>query len=260
MAFNDNFNRADSSIAGNNWTESVDARWSILNNKLRATGGGNENTNQIWRPASENFANGNIEVEFTRSAMDAAPQVHARKQAGAVTYYQLFVFSDWLLLSKVINNGARVDLFVKTGLTALAAVGNTFKLTLTLNGSTLTGRVEGVTNPGLIWEQSATDSSITGAGQCGLSIGSAGTVNYDNFCSFQLIDATKSVTDNGTGADSISATDTSNTKNPIDGGTAAEGIGVLAAARRRTQARGRILSPSRYLSICATVALGQIHR
>ena len=78
MAFTDDFNRADSATVGNGWIERIDAKWDILGNQLRYLGGGDYRDTQCLRPASENFANGTISIEFTRSSTDQSPQVHGR--------------------------------------------------------------------------------------------------------------------------------------------------------------------------------------
>lgn len=232
MAFTDNFNRADSSTVGNGWIESVDAVWSILNNQLRHTpNGSNYLTQQIWRPASENFANGTIEVEWKRSTTSQYPIICARKQAGANTFYMGWVFgTSNFFISKVVN-GTRTDLASKT-VSALSTTTNAYKLTLTLSGSSLTLRVDGVTNPGFIDELSTTDSSITASGQLGLSgaTGSGPTIDYDNFSASMTIDAAKSVADSGTGGDVVSTTDASGSKSAVDGGSGAENIGISAQA------------------------------
>lgn len=228
MAFTDNFNRADSSAVGNNWIESVDARWSILNNKLRASGGGDMLTNQLWRPTSENFANGSAEVEWKRSASDQVAQIHARKQAGVQTFYIAWIQYGNFFISKVVN-GTRTEIATKTGLSINQT--DTYKLKFTLSGTTLTARLDNVTTSSLVWELTVADSAISAAGQHGLSI-SAGTatIDYDNFSSGQTIDATKSVADAGAGSDNISVTDTSGVKTPSDSGSGVEGIGVAAYA------------------------------
>lgn len=68
MPFTDDFNRADNATVGNNWDESLLAtKWSILSNKLRANNSGDFRDTAILRPTPENFINGTLEVEFTRS-------------------------------------------------------------------------------------------------------------------------------------------------------------------------------------------------
>lgn len=232
MAFTDDFNRADSATVGNGWIESVDAVWSILSNKLRHTpNNSNYLTQQIWRPTSEDFANGIISVEWTRSSTSQYPIICARKQAGVTTYYMAgLISSSMIVISKVVS-GARTDLTDKV-VSALTTTANTFKFTFTMSGSSLTLRVDGVTNPGYIDEITWTDSSITAAGQSGLSgaTGAGPTLDYDNFSATMTVDATKSVIDAGTGADSVSATDISGVKNPTDSGTGTESIGISVSA------------------------------
>ena len=232
VAFTDDFNRADSATVGNGWIESVDAVWSILSNKLRHTPNGSDYlTQQVWRPTSEDFADGVIEVEWKRSTTSQYPIICARKQAGANTYYLAgLISSTTVYISKVVA-GTRTNLTSKA-VTALGTTGNTFKFTFTLSGSSLTLRVDGITNPGFIDEITVEDSSITASGQCGLSgcTGAGPTLDYDNFSATMSIDATKSVTDDGTGADAVSATDTSGNKNPTDSGSGTESIGISVTA------------------------------
>lgn len=232
VAFTDDFNRADSATVGNGWIESVAAVWSILSNKLRHTPNNSSYlTQQAWRPTTENFANGIISVEWKRSSTSQYPIICARKQAGADTYYMAWLFgSSTIYLSKVVS-GTRTDLTSKS-VSALSTTGNTFKFTFTLDGSTLTLTVDGITNPGFIDEITTTDSSITATGQSGLSgaTGSGPTLDYDNFSAAMTIDATKSVADDGVGTDAVAVEDTSGNKNPIDSGTGTESIGISVTA------------------------------
>lgn len=232
VPFTDDFNRADSATVGNGWIESVNAVWSILSNKLRHTPNGSDYlTQQIWRPTSENFASGVIEVEWKRSSTSQYPIICARKQAGANTCYMAWLFgSQTIYISKVIN-GTKTDLVSKS-VSALSTTANTFKFTFTLSGSSLVLQVDGVTNPGYIDQISTIDSSITATGQCGLSgaTGGSATIDYDNFVAAMAIDVTKSITDDGAGADAVSATDTSGNKNPTDSGSGTESIGISVSA------------------------------
>jgi len=238
VAFTDDFNRADSTAVGNGWIESLDSAWAILSNKLRRTVG-NYLTSQAWRPVSENFANGVIEVEFKRSSTDQFPIICARKQSAASTYYMMWSFYSTVYISKVVN-GTRTDLASQT-FTDLNTVANTFKFTFTLSGSSLTARVDGVTNPGLIGELSISDSSITAPGQSGLSGASGGsaTLDYDNFSAAMTIDATKSVADDGAGNDSVIVEDTSGNKNPTDGGSGSESVGISVTAQVADSGQGQ---------------------
>lgn len=248
MAFTDDFNRADSATVGNGWIESLDSAWAILGNKLRRTVG-DYLTSQIWRPASENFASGAIEVEWKRSTTDQFPIVCARKQSAANTFYMMWVFYSTVYISKVVN-GSRTDL-ASQSFSALNTAANTIKFIFTLSGTSLVARVEGVTNPGLIGEISTTDSSITAAGQCGLSGATAGTatVDYDNFSAAMSIDAVKSVVDDGAGIDSALATDNSGMKNISDAGTATESLGIGASAASADTGAGND-------SVSITVSIG----
>lgn len=253
MAFTDNFNRADSSTVGNNWIESVDARWSILNNKLRASGGGDMLTNQLWRPTSENFANGFAEVEWKRSASDQVAQIHARKQAGVQTFYIAWIQYGNFFISKVVS-GTRTEIATKTGLSINQT--DTYKLKFTLSGTSLVARLDNVTASSFVWELTVTDSAISASGQHGLSI-SAGTatIDYDNFSSGLTIDATKSVADDGAGLDNISVTDTSGVKTPSDSGSGTEAIGINAYAPVQDAGQGQdSISVTVFLNITETGA------
>lgn len=227
VAFTDDFNRADSTTVGNDWIERVDSRWEILSNQLRfPTTAGDYRDIQCLRPTSENFANGTISVEFTRSATTQSPQVHGRFTTDY--FYSAWVYYDVLYLSKVINR-TKTDL---GNATASAAITNAvaYKLSLIMNGTTLTAQVHRVSDGVLLAEVIRTDSSITNSGQHGVSGGTAAPFTLDNFYSAMTIDATKSVTDDGAGVDAVTVTDTSGTKNPTDSGSGAESIGISVTA------------------------------
>ncbi|MBI2400772.1 MAG: hypothetical protein HYV23_06925 [Deltaproteobacteria bacterium] len=226
MAFTDDFNRADSTTVGNGWIERVDSRWEILNNQLRfPSTGGDYRDIQCLRPASENFANGTISVEFTRSATDQAPQVHGRFTANY--FYTAWVYYGTLYLSKVINR-------TKTDLGSAASVtitnGVAYKLSLIMSGTTITARLHRVSDGVLLSEVIRTDSSITNPGQHGVSGATTAPFTMDNYYSALTIDNTVSETDSGAGADEFSVTDTSGTKSPYDSAYGTESIGISAAA------------------------------
>jgi len=225
LPFTDDFNRADSATVGNGWIENLDSAWAILSDSLRRTVG-DYLTSQIWRPTSENFASGVVSVEWKRSSTGQFPIICARKQSAANTFYMMWAFYNTLYISKVVN-GTKTDL-VSQSLSALGTVANTYKFIFTLSGTSLVARAEGVTSPGLIGEISTADSSITASGQCGLSgaTGGTATIDYDNFSAAMTIDATKSVTDDGAGADSALASDSSGAKNIAESATADEGVGI----------------------------------
>ena len=226
MAFTDDFNRADSATVGNGWVERQDAYWDIFGNQLRWLGGGNYRDAQCYRPTSENFINGTISVEFTRSSADTAPHVDARFTTD--NFYTTWVYNNTLYISKVINR-TRTDL----GTQALSTIVNgvSYKLTFILNGTSLTAQVHRVSDSVLMGEKAVTDSSITGNGQHGVCGDASQTdLIFDNFYAAMAIDATKSVTDDGIGADAVTATDTSGTKNPTDSGSGSESIGISVTA------------------------------
>lgn len=228
MAFIDDFNRADSTTVGNGWVERQDAYWDIYGNQLRWLGGGNYRDAQCYRPASENFINGTLSIEFTRSDTGTAPHIHARANAAAGTFYTAWVYGNTLTISKVISR-TKTDL----GSVACSTIANgvAYKLTFILNVTSLTAQVHRVSDSVLMGEKVITDSAISASGQHGVC-GDASAVDiiFDNFYSAMAIDATKSVTDDGAGDDAVTATDTSGTKNPTDSGSGAESIGISVSA------------------------------
>ncbi|MCC6503470.1 MAG: hypothetical protein IT362_10085 [Deltaproteobacteria bacterium] len=225
MAFTDDFNRADSAAVGNGWIERIDAKWEILGNQLRYLGGADYRDAQCLRPASENFADGTISVEFTRSATDQSPQVHGRFTTNY--FYAAWVMYGVLYLSKVLNR-TKTDLGSLSGLTI--SNGIAYKLSLIMSGTTITAQLRRVSDGALLGEVIRTDSSITNAGQHGVTGGAAASVIvFDNYSSALTIDATKSVNDDGAGVDSVSAADSSGAKSLADNSIATESVGVIAS-------------------------------
>ena len=226
MAFTDDFNRADSTAVGNGWVERIDAKWDILGNKLRYLGGGDYRDTQCLRPVAENFGDGTISVEFTRSSTDQSPQAHGRFTVNY--FYTAWVLYGVLYLSKVLNR-TKTDLGSQSGLTISNGVA--YKLSLILSGTTITARLNRVSDGALLGEVVTTDSSITTAGQHGVSAGAAASVIvFDNYSSALTIDAIKSVADIGAGLDSVLATDSSGAKSLADSSMAVESFGISAVA------------------------------
>lgn len=248
MAFTDDFNRADSTVVGNDWVERIDAKWDILGNKLRYSGGGDYRDTQCLRPVSENFADGTISVEFTRSSTDQSPQVHGRFTTNY--FYTAWVLYGTLYLSKVVNR-TKTDLGTHSGLTI--SNGTAYRLSLILSGTSVTARLNRVSDGVLIGEVASTDSSITNAGQHGVSGGAAATVIvFDNYSSALNIDAAKSVADDGAGLDSVIAADAAGTRSLSESASGAEGVGISAFAPLNETAGGQDS-----VSIAVTVSVAE---
>lgn len=253
MAFTDDFNRADSAAAGNNWEERSDI-YQILNNQVRTSGGGTNWRNSCLRPVDEAWENGTVEVEFTvATAFETYPRVEARLtlSGGTPTYYGAYTTKSTLTIGRY-QSGSWTSLGSQT-FTPDLVVGTAYKLIFILNGSSLTAEVRNAATGALLVTKNVTSTHITGAGRQGFAVSAAATqpTDFDNFSSSPQIDGAKSVADDGSGADAVSVTDSSGVKNPTDSGfgTDSISIGVIAPASDTGQGQD-------FVSITVSVNVG----
>lgn len=238
VVFTDDFNRADSAAVGNNWEERSNI-YEILGNQVRSSGGGTNWRNSCLRPASEQWENGTVEVEFTVAAFETYPRLEARftLPGGVPQYYAAYASATSLVVGRY-TSGAWSSLGSQAISPALSA-GTKYKLTFILSGSSLTAELRGGAT--LIASKNVTSTHITGEGRQGFGTGATATqpTDFDNFSASSQIDALKSVTDDCAGADAVSVTDSSGVKNPADSGTGAESIGISAAAPLSDSGQGQ---------------------
>jgi lysophospholipase L1-like esterase len=187
--FSDTFDRADSATVGNSWTEETAAAWSIASNKLhglRTTG--DYQSLQIKRPPEEAFIDGVISVDFIwpGSPTNCFPQVHGRAQGtsdNSVYLAYCATSTQTFYLSKSIA-GTYTDLATQAGLSL--ATGVNYRITLTLNGSSISGKLVNLDTGAVLANLTRLDGALSGPGVAALSIGSTSTVNAVDFNNFTV--------------------------------------------------------------------------
>ena len=176
MSFADTFTRSDSATVGNGWTETDAAGSELLSNKLRITGGGNYSTNFVTAPASGDFTDGIVTVDFNVGS-GALPMVLARADTGTLDGYLCYVASGNLLLNKYVT-GTLTELDRDA---ATVANGTNYRFTFTLSGSSLTCVLRNLDTATDIATVTKVDTTHTGSGSTAVSTNTSGTVDYDNF-------------------------------------------------------------------------------
>lgn len=179
MSFSDDFNRADSATVGNGWTENAASLTSILSNKLRFIGGGSFASNVCVAPSSGDFADGEVIVEFVHSGA-AVPQMYARWTHGSGNGYIIYYNSNLFRMERITGGG---QTSLSTASYTLVA-GTNYRMTFTLSGSTKTGVLRDLDLASDVATVSdSADSTYTASASTGVSLHTAGTVDYDNFSS-----------------------------------------------------------------------------
>jgi hypothetical protein len=166
MVFTDDFNRADSTDLGSNWTEVVE-NWSIVSNQLAPANNGTPS--QICLCTQPTTTRDNS-VEVTYAVFGSASMgVFCRSNAIANTYYL------WR------NNGTGWALFRNQGGSftqigfAAGVVVNGDIVKIQAIGSTIKGFVNGVELVSVI------DTTITTGNYGGVRANGSATLRYDNF-------------------------------------------------------------------------------
>lgn len=240
MAFLDDFNRADSAGLGNNWTEQSDI-YGILGGQARSSGGGVNWKNSCIRPTGEQWENGTVEVEFTvAAAFQTYPRLEARftMPGGIPQYYATYATSTTLYIGRYQSSSWNT--IGSQAISPALSVGTKYRLTFILNGSSLTAELREASSGDLLASKNVTSSHITGPGRQGFGTGATATqpTDFDNFSSSELIDAVKSLNDEGTGADIVSVADTSSNMSAADSGTGADGVVISASVPQADGGQG----------------------
>jgi len=184
--FADAFGRSDSATVGNGWAEDTASTFEILSNALKATGGGAFADNIIRAPATADFQDGKAVFDMNYTST-ATPQIMARlSTSGTDTCLMAYYGSGTTFRIAKLVTGTLTTLVEET---CTMTAGVNYRMTLELEGNSKTAilyNIDTATTISTITESS--DSTITASGYCGTSIDSAGTITYDNFESFELVD------------------------------------------------------------------------
>lgn len=160
------------------------------------------------------------------TAATGVAQVHGRCQGtGDSTFYIIYITPGDSTLHLAYYNGSLTD--IDSASTGSLSVGTNYKLTLSMDGSSISGKLEDLDAPSTLATVSATDSTITGSGVQAISVGQGPNdpIDYDNFSAVPNIEAI-SVSDTGSGADSVAASQTGELKTVSDTGGGGEAISV----------------------------------
>jgi len=177
MSLIDDFNRANSSDLGPNWTPLSPANAEILDGKLRATGIDSFKDTVIHGDSSGDFRNGRVTVEFTPSMVSSAAQVYCRYDPATKQGYILYCTNFNFVLATA-NDGTLSTLAeVNHGMVA----GQSYVLDFLAMGDKLQGTLSHLLS-GPIATLEAVDTTYTASGSVAVSV-YEGTVDYDNFVS-----------------------------------------------------------------------------
>lgn len=136
----------------------------IFQNRVRSTAGGGAfgYYNDSAAPPSANYA---VSADlYAASLVECYPGVCGRVQTGAATFYQLAydtATTQWKLFKRIANTATLLATSAVSTLTA----GNTYRLKLVMDGSSISGYVDGALVVGPV-----TDTSITTAGYPGIRV------------------------------------------------------------------------------------------
>jgi hypothetical protein len=179
-SFTDDFNRADNTSLGSNWTER-NGDWAINGSKLDDTGSSGTathiHTNGISYPSADYSVTADVKINSNVSQDSGV--IARRVNAGGSDFdgYVLFIndTSNHMRLSKR-SGGSYTTLGTYS---TTISTGTYYTIKLSVNGNTIKGYLNGVERI------SVTDSSFTAAGDAGLfrNAGGAGGwySHYDNF-------------------------------------------------------------------------------
>jgi len=188
MFFVDNAQRPDSSNVGRDWEDESGA-WSISGNGIYSPATGDYQSNQLIRPLPEAFADGIVQVDYHHIVdFTGVPQVQGRVQGvNNDTFYVCYVSYTSFVLAKSV--GGVLTTLASGVIPFDNAGGYRYRIKLILDGTTISAyhwfTVTPINAPELRSFLSVVDSSITGSGRHGLSIGSTGgsgdNVKYGNY-------------------------------------------------------------------------------
>lgn len=183
--FSDDFTRADSTVVGNGWTESTDARAEILSNTLRMNGSGNYYSNLCYH--STTALNAKCQVDFNASGLGSGHQIQLWgrvSQANPAEGFFLNLTASELRLQRR-RSGALVTI---SSASVALATGVNYRLELWIGGTGaetfLRGRLTNLDTPAVIAEvfSAYDEANFNSAGWFGTSIaGTSCIVDFDNF-------------------------------------------------------------------------------
>lgn len=199
MTFTDNFDRANSTAAGNGWVEKTD-HFSIAENKLVNVSSTDDGYFNIaaWTPLSAADVQVSYDVTFpTDSTIDADPNIIVRAPASSVTDYDtydgyiFYFYRDYVEIAREDIGPSNVTLDGKDIVPPLSA-NTTYHATFQVTGTNpviLTASIKDAQGA-TITTLSATDSSakaFTAAGRVGIGSGTGGhSLKWDNFVETSL--------------------------------------------------------------------------
>lgn len=158
----------------------------IFQNRVRSTAGGGAfgYYNDSAAPPSADYA---VSVDlYVASVVECYPGVCGRVQTGAATFYQLAydtATTQWKLFKRISNTAT----LLATSATATLTAGSTYRLKLVMEGSSISGYVDGALVVGPV-----TDTSIASAGYPGIRVyytaepSNTASFHFDNLLSETL--------------------------------------------------------------------------
>lgn len=177
-SLSDDFNRADSGTVGNSWLETTGSESEILSNKLRIGGAVTFPNSVVYRPASEDFKNGTVSVDFTITANTAVPQIHMRYNDASNNSYILYTTSTQLILGRMTSGS--VTQLDTASFTRDAA--DEYTLEFSLFGNNKLGKIKYKdTGAPIVAVSDSADTTYTSADSVGISNDVSAFVDYDNF-------------------------------------------------------------------------------